>query len=248
MTHHTKTRALVLKSMKWRDSSKIVTLFTETNGRIKVIAHGAARGKSPFRGKIETLNLIEAVISFRDSRSLQILKEISLVEDFRKVKGDFVRTTYAFAMLEIIDQIFEEEDTDNTLFQFIITLIQNIGVSCKSKLIWWFFLLKLASYLGFKPNFESCATCGTRNIGRAYFSFRDGVIYCQNCLVNEGPVRILNPEEWDFLEKLQKKSYKTIGIETEMSLPEFDFSCLFLDYLNHHIGYSLTMKSLELLK
>ena len=68
-----KTQALVLNSIKWKDSSRIVTLFTHQQGRIKVIVHGAAREKSRFRGKLETLNLLECLIAYRKSRSLQVL-------------------------------------------------------------------------------------------------------------------------------------------------------------------------------
>jgi len=248
MAHPVKTRAIVLKSIKWRDSSRIITLFSETAGKIKVIAHGAAREKSSFRGKIESLNLVEAVLSFSESRSLQILTEASLLDDFSRIKTDFQRMIYGFSILEVLDHVFEEGDPDPVFFQFITVLLHNSTESPSPERIWWYFLLKLASYLGFKPEFESCAACGRSDADTFVFVFRDGGIYCQNCRPGAGPVRLLKQEQVTFLRELQNTKHKRIGLDDATPAPAHDFTGLLLDYLNDHVGHPLQIQSLDLLK
>jgi DNA repair protein RecO (recombination protein O) len=248
MSQHVKSRALILKSIKWRDSSRIVTLFSEKAGKIKVIAHGAAREKSSFRGKIETLNLIEAVLSLSESRSLQILTDVHLMDDFRGIKSDFQRIVYGFSMFEVLDHVFEEGDPDPVFFQFIITLLKNCTESPAPKLIWWYFLLKLASYLGFKPAFDRCAGCGRSDAGSFVFVFRDGGIYCPACQPGPGPIRLLNQQQVSFLKDLQSTNYKKIGMDTNTGTPAYDFTGFLLDYLNEHIGHPLQIQSLDILK
>ena len=60
MTKTIKTEALVIHGMRWSDTSKIIHLFTSEKGYIKLIARGAMKPKSPFRGVLENLNHIEA--------------------------------------------------------------------------------------------------------------------------------------------------------------------------------------------
>jgi len=244
-----KIRALVLNSIKWKDSSRIVTLFTEERGRIKVIVHGVAREKSRFRGKLETLNLVECLISYRKSRSLQVLTEAMLLHDFRLIKNEFIKMAFGFAILETIDSIFQEEETDNIFFQFVLTIFQNMEKSATPELIWWYFLIKIASYLGFKPGMETCSICGNSPKSRATLALQKGVIYCQDCAAGDGLVKILPYKSYIFLKNLQNENYNTIGISKDsVEVPHFDYTNLLLEYLNLHLGHELKLKSLSLIQ
>ncbi|HQU71220.1 MAG TPA: recombination protein O N-terminal domain-containing protein, partial [Calditrichia bacterium] len=55
MSEVLKTEALILGALRWRESSKIVHLYTRELGAVSVIAKGALRPKSPFRGALEAL-------------------------------------------------------------------------------------------------------------------------------------------------------------------------------------------------
>lgn len=248
MTNLIKTRALIINAIKWKDSSRIVTLFTENRGKIKVIAHGAAREKSPFRGKLETLNLVESILSFRESRSLQVLTELTVLSDFRILKSDFSKMACAFAVIEVIDHVFHEEETDSVFFDFLAVLLGNLEKTGQPKWIWWFFLLKIASYLGFKPDLDACAFCGQKPVQKVYFAIGKGVVYCSECLSGDEPVRVLDTEEYGTLLRIQHSHHKKIGLGiTGEETGQCDLTGLLIDYLNTHLGYDLHLKSLDLM-
>ncbi len=48
--------ALLVRRVAWRESSWVVHLFTRAHGRIALVAKGARRLKSPFRGHLEPLH------------------------------------------------------------------------------------------------------------------------------------------------------------------------------------------------
>jgi DNA repair protein RecO (recombination protein O) len=56
------TKAIVLHTRKFSDTSKIATLFTSDFGKISVIAKGAAKPKSKFGSSLDPLSYIN--ISF----------------------------------------------------------------------------------------------------------------------------------------------------------------------------------------
>ena len=53
-----KSDAIILHSIRWQESSKIVTVYSREWGKIGLIARGALRPKSPFAGSLESLNYV----------------------------------------------------------------------------------------------------------------------------------------------------------------------------------------------
>ena len=77
---------------------------------MSVIAKGARQSKSKYQGILESINLLEVVVYISATRKLQILGEISLEDSFRKIRVDYDKTGYAFALLELTDIFFKEGD------------------------------------------------------------------------------------------------------------------------------------------
>ena len=70
-----KTDAIVLRTRRMGETSKLVTLFTEGHGKLKVTAKGARRPKSKFAGCFETTWQVHIVCSMRDDRDLHTLSD-----------------------------------------------------------------------------------------------------------------------------------------------------------------------------
>ncbi len=67
------TPAIVLATLRYRESSKIVRLATLELGVLSVIAKGALRPKSRFGASLQVLSEGSAIIHYRDRRDLQTL-------------------------------------------------------------------------------------------------------------------------------------------------------------------------------
>jgi DNA repair protein RecO (recombination protein O) len=78
----TSTSAILLRRTRLGDTSWIVTWLTQTAGRVKTVAKGARRPRSPFAGKLDLFFLEE--ISYAASRKsdLHALREVVLIEPF----------------------------------------------------------------------------------------------------------------------------------------------------------------------
>ncbi len=248
MSRLRKSKAIIIKTMPWHESSKIITLYAREWGLVDVIARGVMRRNNPFGGKLEILNLAEIVISDKSSRSLQILTDIALLNSFMKMRGEMDRLPYALAMSELIDQIFEERQGDPTFFDFCVQILSQMETASNPELVFWYFLLKLSSYLGFKPNLDQCKNCGKEStISSAYFSPENGAIFCEDCASGAGMTIRLSKEAFNFLRNLQNFPHRKIS---EMKIPhklQFDFNALLLNYLNLHLDRHLHIRSLQLL-
>lgn len=243
-----KSDAIILDSIRWKDTSKIVTMFSREYGIIKVIARGVYRNKSTFAGKLESLNRVEIVINSSSSRSLQILTEVDVIDSYNAIRPDLQRLPYALAILELIRQTIRESHVDTIFYDFIIVLLDGLRTIQKPVIIFIYFLLKLVSFLGFKPNLDECQVCNkTPSSDTSYFSLEKGTIFCQDCAEGAAMLRKVKASDLELLKRLQNFPHRKIDEFEVKDLPAQYFTTLLIDYLNFHTETNVTVKSLSML-
>ena len=242
-----KTSAIVLKSINWKDSSKITTLFTREMGKVNVMAKGAKKAHGRYSGLLESLHLLEVLIYFSTTRELQTLGEVSLEYSFNKIRADLVKTAYAFGILELLDKLFTHGNPDATFFDFSKRILYYLEESDKEQGIFWYYLLKLASYLGFKPEFTRCRKCG-RDIleEEVRFSLTQGSILCRSCFTAEDKLVIIPKMDVKMLVMLQQTKHTKITSHQATLVKRLNITDFLIRYLEYHTGQKLELSSLKL--
>ena len=69
------TPALILKSIDWSETSKILTCFSKEFVKISLMVRGAKRPKSSFRGLCEPLHHIDLIYDFKELRDLNSIRK-----------------------------------------------------------------------------------------------------------------------------------------------------------------------------
>lgn len=249
-----KTDALVLRSSRWSESSKIVHLFTADQGYVKVIAKGALQSKSQFRGVLETLNLIEAVVSHKESRGLQLITSASLLNSFQRIRDDLNKTAIAFSMLEVIQQLLRTHEPLREFFDYTTQLLEKINShqqvndfqESDPRIYLWHFLLTLSHSLGFGWSLEECHVC--RNAPQppqVYLDYENGAVICQKCVSDAHRASLPIPhEQWQFLREFSERSVEDMG-SALAGKPEIDFTNILLNHLAYHTDTSLRLNALK---
>jgi DNA repair protein RecO (recombination protein O) len=243
-----KTLSFVTRSMNWRETSKIVTLFTREEGRIDVIAKGARKKNNLYQGVIETLNLVEVLIFHSPRRELQLLGNVTLEDSFHGIRSDLEKTAYAFSVVELVNTFFIQADSEPVFFDFLHYIIKFIEKNDKNEIAFWYFILKLTSFLGFRPQWNRCHQCGNTDIKEnKYFSFRDGAVVCRKCkneIIEKQPIEMTLMK---YLEQLQKVHYKKLD-QVEMPDNKYhNYTNFLLEYLRYHTDQKLNLHGLSLL-
>jgi DNA repair protein RecO (recombination protein O) len=246
MSETIKTRALVLNSIRWKESSKIVTLYSRELGKIKVIARGALRNKNAFAGKLETLCLLDVIINQKESRSLQILNEADLFSSFNQMRNNLEAYGFGLAILEIINQVFEDLQADQIFFDFTVEMLETIMIISQPENVLIYFLLKLSSYLGFKPHLDKCISGSTEKCAEiVYLSMTEGHVFCSNCnMVSENPLR-LKKEDFFCLKNLQKINHRRLRIWENVPSEPKRLIRILLSYINFHLERELHIDALQ---
>ena len=178
-----KSEAIVLKSQKQGETTKILTLYTRAFGKIQVIAKGARSIKGKFWGSLETLNYISIVFYRKENRDLQFLSQADIINPFLRIRTELGRMSLAMIACEWINRGEQGESKNPQLFQLLVELLSGLNEADSGlKNVLRCFQLHFLELHGFKPQLEQCADCLSQDIGDfAYFQYEDGSYHCDKC-------------------------------------------------------------------
>ena len=146
-----KTTGVVLHLHPVTETSLIVTWFTSGHGKLRTMAKGARRPKSPFRGSVEPFYFDE-LLFLRSRRSdLHILHECSVIEPHRRLREDFQKISGATYFCELVDLATEPEHAEPKLFSLLDSVLKHLNANPWQPLLGRYFEINLLAALGFDP-------------------------------------------------------------------------------------------------
>lgn len=174
-----KTVGFILRSIDYRESDSILTVLTHRYGKIAFVAKGARRTDSKFTAALDLLTLSELV--FYEGENLKLLKEATIVDDFRAVKRDYDRLEVAMEAIRLAHLLVEDEHPDEAIFTLLQEGISQLGRT-QQVLLWALaFKLRFLRVLGVAPRLGHCANCGKALTPELWFSPASGGLVCKEC-------------------------------------------------------------------
>jgi len=165
--------AIVLKSLDYKDSSKILYLYTE-NGLQSIIAHSVKKMNNINRFLSQNGNLIKVSFSKSDFPSL---KEGELINDFPNIKDDILSYTYLNHIMELVNNTISNDLDHKKMFNFLKRLFVLFNNKHNPEILSFIFELKLLYFLGYGLNFKGCSICDN-NIDLV-FNIDSGGLVCK---------------------------------------------------------------------
>lgn len=151
-----KTRAIVLQSIKYGDSSLVVKMLTEEEGMQSFMVKGVFGKKSKMKAALfQNMTLLD-IVADTSTNSLGFIKEISLSHYYKTLSTDIKKSTIIIFVSELLSKSISESESDTELFNFIhnsmLWLDDATSDYANFPII---FALKLSRYLGFYPNIDT---------------------------------------------------------------------------------------------
>lgn len=242
-----KTEAVVLKTQRSGETSKIVTLYSPKLGKFKVVAKGSRGLKSRFYGSLEPLNHISIVYYFKETREIQFLSQADIIHTYDKIKADLQKYALTTVFCELIDRT-ELEQANPYLFQVLIDVLNAIDKAQQDLINFYFwYLLKFLKINGFNPDFNQCSVCKTKNPSETVrFSIVNGNFSCSTCKIQEPNAISMPIEAIQYLRKLQLSPIKEVESITSIAVNVCE--TLLLSFLQYHIEETKYLKSLKFLR
>ena len=171
---------LVLREVRYKESSKILTVLTEEEGKITAEARGALRKGSKFAASAQ--NLVWSEMTFFENRGRFILTEGSVLEDFAALRGDLAEYALGCYFAELLETVSDEDSPDSALLHLglnaLFALSRKLYPPEHIKAV---FELRLMCLSGFAPMLDRCADCGSREPEQPRFSVYGSAVHCAGC-------------------------------------------------------------------
>ena len=146
-----KTRGIVFRFTKFKETSIIVTVFTELFGLQSYIVNGVRSKTAKNRIALyQPLTLLNLVVYHRENANIERIKEISCLHPYRTLTSDIKKSTLAIFVNELLNKTVKDESHTAEIFQFICdSLITLDSLERGHENFHLIFMLKLSRFLGF---------------------------------------------------------------------------------------------------
>lgn len=201
---HTKTKALVLRSVDYKESDKILTLLTQELGKITVSARGCRKKGSPIAASCQLLCWSEMVLY--DYQGRWTVKEAVSERLFQGVRDDLDRLALGCYFAEVTEALAMEGIPSPELLSLTLNSLHALDKMPDKplKLIKTAFEWRAMCLAGYEPLFDGCAVCGATPPEEPRFHLREGVLHCARCRgeVGEGISLPMNEQALAALEHI----------------------------------------------
>ena len=180
-----RARALALKKTKLGEADLIVTFLAEDGCQLRAVAKGARKTKSRFGARVEPFSVVDLMLA--RGRSLDIVTEAECVTSHDGLRGDLDRTSAASVVVDFLDKVSVECQTEERLFALSTTTLdamEHASVEALRALVVAFLVKGMAMH-GYRPQLSSCACCAgavaAASSGSIRFSLSSGGVVCAAC-------------------------------------------------------------------
>jgi DNA repair protein RecO (recombination protein O) len=147
------TKAIVLNSLKYGDSSLIVKCFTESCGLKSYMIKGILSSK---KTKLKTayfqpLMQLNITANHNNKGRLNSIRDVEILQYYTSLYTDVKKQAIVLFLSEIMHASIREEEKNKTLFQYLETGIQWLDTHGEIANFHLLFLLNFTKYLGFYP-------------------------------------------------------------------------------------------------
>ncbi len=185
------TPAVVLRTYRYSETSKIVRLATRDYGIQSAIAKGVLRPRSPFGAALETLSEGVAQLYHKETRELQTLAAFDVIQLRRGLADDLGRFAGAAALSEVMLKMAPPAPLPAAYEAFIRgldTLVRADAGEADAAAVRWLWLL--VGVLGFAPQLDACVRDGNTVSGTVAFSIAEGGVLCAKCAGSQPPTKL----------------------------------------------------------
>jgi DNA repair protein RecO (recombination protein O) len=152
MTH--KTKAIILKTTKYGETSLVVTAFTELFGVQTYMVNGVRSSKqaSAKANYFQPGGILEMVVYHHEQKTMQRIKEFKFAYLYQHIFSDVIKNSIALFCVELLNKCLKQPETNADLYNFCEDALHQLD-NCSKKATAnfpLFFALHLPHFFGFR--------------------------------------------------------------------------------------------------
>lgn len=180
--------ALVLKHVNFKDSDRIVTLFSREQGRVEGRARGVRRSTKRYQGRLDLFTRVNLTVGRRGS-----FDGAEVIDAYMGMRDDLERIAWAGAFAELTLSLFGQDEPHPRAYDILCLAMAHLDGPDDPRRGYLHILeLSLLKEAGLMPEFLACVECGApvgiEDDGRprafSFIASRGGTL-CRRCQGSE---------------------------------------------------------------
>ena len=201
-----KIEGIIVSEVDYKESSKIINVFSPTEGVIGVLARGTKKIKNNLSGVTSKLTYGYFHIQYKEN-GLSTLLEVDVINGFKNIRRNIDKISYASYLLELSSMVYKHGSNVN-IYNFLIASLKKIDEGFDYEVITNILELKLLEFLAIKPVIDGCVNCGSKVDIVTISSYKGGYL-CKNCchdevIVNIKTIKLLRMFYYVDIDKISK--------------------------------------------
>lgn len=214
-----KTKGIVLNFIKFKESSIICKIFTESFGLQSYIVNGVRSSNKTKMSLFQPLTILDLVVYNKSSVNIQRLKEMKIDIIYMTNHTDIKKISVCIFLSELLSKILSNEPNQNEKFNFLYNsflIYDSLEKNIKNFHIQ--FLLKLTKFFGFQISDSS-------QITKAYLNKKEQNDFVMDCI------------SMDYNSKIHSNYSERNDVLNSLII-----------YFSQSLGVNIKLKSLQVLK
>lgn len=154
-----KTKGVILRAVKYGETSIIATVYTELFGVQSYMVKGVRQSSKKSQGKanyFQPAAILEMEVFYNELKQMQFIKEYQWSFFYEKIFNDVVRNAVSMYIIELLQHSLKQPEAHPELFDFIENTLKQIDKGADGLIanLPLYFILQLGSELGFKISGE----------------------------------------------------------------------------------------------
>ena len=180
------THAIVIRSLNYGESDKIITFFTKDFGKLKGIAKGARRSKKRFQNALGLFSHLRLIFFDKEGMGLVRAEGCDILNSFPKIKEDLKKILYGNYYLELVNEMAGEREGNREAFELLLSFLSNLEEMDSQEEQLRLFEIRMLSLFGYRPNMRKCDLCkkdweDLKESAAVFFSLERGALVCEKC-------------------------------------------------------------------
>lgn len=186
-----KTQGIVLSEIRFKESSKILKVFTKKLGKISIMAQGAYKPKSNLIATSQSFANVE--FQLRPGRNMYYISSADLIDSYYSIRENIERLTYGFYLLELLEKSSPDQVENGKIFLLLEKGLQHLSAIDRDYLKFIVaYEIKYISFIGYRPHLETCVVCNRGFNGIIRFTTILGGSLCNDCKSNDITAKTIN--------------------------------------------------------
>src|SRR5262245_34659887 len=121
-----KSEAVILKCDNYRETSKIVTFFSKSHGKLKGIAKGVRNSKSRWGGALQSMAYVNIMFYYKETGGLHLISNAEYEKPLPAIYNDFDKMQAGYRIIELINRATADHQENEKLFYLLVEALESL--------------------------------------------------------------------------------------------------------------------------